>query len=637
METIPKREPSLDTQASDASKIQAPGTAGEPAKKAAAPLRDRILKAGLFVLIAHFCVKASGFVMQWTMVNSYGDQGFVISDVFTVVYDTVLGTAFMIGEQCLAPAYLPLFTQARDKEGESRAWDYTSTLFNLQFIILIITIAVLMLKPAMVIGTLTQWDSPHVKFTTTAKKEVSGDLLSATPEGYTVRTDEGAVIVYKTEELSEPAKLDKEMADRIERKHMAETMLFWMAPGLLGMSLASLSYVLLNGYKEFFFAAFGDAVLKLSVLAGALLGAFIGRDWRFIALGGVLGGTAKLVTHLCALGVARLRQYRIKLNLRDPYVREFALLVLPLLAGIVLSRWRDAVLVNVLTAKPKLPSYIKMARQITDVISFLIPYTLSIALLPYFCDISARDDRKQLGEVLTRIIKMLVWFFVPVTIVLAFAALPVGLVVFGGKQVGAAEGKYVASAIELYSLQLPFLAVEMMVMQAFFSSRRTIAPTIAGLVFSTIAALVPYYMYQNGMLPGEMDLLVAVALAIVIARALKAITLVGLLQSTVPVLPAADAFQFSARIAIVGGTAAVAAWQTSHVAAKVFAFGGENVPQLKKHLGHGLECLAVAGVGGAVYLVLSVLLKMDEPRLFWQWTQEKLKRRRPAEPLASAP
>jgi len=53
---------------------------------------------------------------------------------------------------------------------------------------------------------------------------------------------------------------------------------------------------------------------------------------------------------------------------------------------------------NVLTTKEGLPTYFKMGRDIIGGIGFLIPYTLSIALLPFFCDLSHRDDRQQLGK-----------------------------------------------------------------------------------------------------------------------------------------------------------------------------------------------------------------------------------------------
>jgi hypothetical protein len=38
-----------------------------------------------------------------------------------------------------------------------------------------------------------------------------------------------------------------------------------LGPAVIGLSLGSTTYVLLNGYKRFFLAAFGDAVWKFAV------------------------------------------------------------------------------------------------------------------------------------------------------------------------------------------------------------------------------------------------------------------------------------------------------------------------------------------------------------------------------------
>src|SRR5438552_1646858 len=82
------------------------------------------------------CKLIFGYLMQYFIVNKY-QNGYVISDVFSAVYEVVLGTAFYIGEQCLEPAALPVFTHAMKKDGEERAWRYASSIFNLQFIILV--------------------------------------------------------------------------------------------------------------------------------------------------------------------------------------------------------------------------------------------------------------------------------------------------------------------------------------------------------------------------------------------------------------------------------------------------------------------------------------------------------------------
>jgi len=584
-------------------------------------LGDRIIKAGLAVLLAHACKLICGYLMQYFIVNKY-QNGYVISDVFSAVYDVVLGTAFYVGEQCLEPAALPVFTQVMNREGEARAWRYASSIFNLQFIILVLTIGALYLWPTQIIGAFTQWDPPNVVVKTTDGRKIEGTLTAVDGEGYTLLVNEKETRVALAD-VSNAKELPtaKDLRDKIDRREMSRDMMPWVAPGLLGMSLASLTYMLLNGYKEFFFAAFGDAVLKLAIMAGAMVGAAISNmDWRFVAVGAVVGGVAKLVTHSVALGFRRLKHYRFVIDLKDPYVLEFFWLVLPLLAGILLSRFRDAIVFNVQTAKANLPTYFNLGKRLTDGISFVIPYTLSIAMLPFFCDISARDDRKQLGDVLTRIVRMLIWFFVPISIILAAAAMPVTLSLYAGDKFGAAEAGYVSLVLRFFCLQLPFLSIEMMVMQAFFSSRRTIAPTVIGFVFSMLAGIVPYVLMRRGYLGTTLEILVGLAVSLVAARVLKALVLIALLKRTVPVLPLTQSIGFLLRVGIAGFGSGLCAWAASHL-----------VPPLALRILHTPRIANIASVivisaaGAIVYLGVSLALRMEEPRQMLQWTKEKVK------------
>jgi len=480
---------------------------------------------------------------------------------------------------------MPVFTTARDKEGEARAWRYTSVLFNLQFIIVLALTALLILFPVPIIGLFTEWGS---------------DKLQNNPEIQ-------------------------------DRRTLALLMLPYVAPALIGMSLASLTYWVLMGYKQFFFAAFGDALLKFSILGGALAGAALGRgDWHFIAWGIVAGGTLKLLLHLAVMGHRRLRLYRPTLDLRDPYVRDFFLLVLPLLLGIFVSLFRDVMMKKLQTVVPGLPTYFTQGRGVADTVNFLVPFSLSIALLPFFCDIAARDDRAQLGRLLTQTIRMVVWFFVPVCVVLAVAALPLCLLLYRGEKIGLTEAGYSALVMKLFCIQMPFLAVEMLVNQAFFSSRRMIAPTAVGAVLSLLAPAVAYWLVEGCGVGEITHILLVVSLCLVLARVLKSFILIGLLKWTVPVLPLGETAAYALRLLLAGGGTAAAALGAQWLYEGPLRFLDKALHSAR--LGNACEALLIGLAGAAVYLALSLLLKMEEPRLCWQWTREKLRRRgaRPA-------
>ena len=526
------------------------------------------------MLVPHLIIKAAGLFANYFIPNYYDKA---IAEVFKVINDSVLNVAFLIGEQCLAPAYLPVFTRARDEHGEARAWRFTSILFNLQLLILLGFVACFIFYPEVFVDWLTEWKG--------------GD-----PE-------------------------------KMERRALFLKMLPFAAPGLIGMSLASLTYVVLNGYKEFFYAAFGDSVLKLSVLGGACAGVLLkSTDWRFVAGGAVAGGTLKLATHLLALGWRRIRQYRLTFKLSDPYVKAFVLLVLPLLVGVVFSQGRDQVITKALTSQANLKLYFSQGRNIADTIQFIVPYTLSIALLPFFCDLSAREDNARLGAVLTQIIRMLAWFFVPVAIALAAASFPLAQALYEGKKFNGDDIVYSALVSRIFALQLPFIATEIMVMQAFFSSRRVIAPTVLGIIFSTLSAGVSYYCVTQGIVTSAAAILTLVGFSLVLARILKALLLVVLLRRSVPVLPVAESMGFVLRIFLAAGVAGAAAFAASKLNFfdNLVAGGGRWSGKALQLFHAGIIAAATFGV----FTVCSLALKLEEPRQMYAWTREKFKRRR---------
>lgn len=546
--------------------------------KPAKGLGDRILKASGAVFLASIVLKLVGFFIKNVIPNHYG---LAVSDVFSVVNDNVLNTAFQFGEQCLGPAYMPVFSVAQEKEGEPRAWRFTSVVINLQILILFALMAAMIFFPEPIIGLFTQWDSA---------------------------------------ELLNDAKAQ-------ERRGMAGQMLPYVAPALLGMSLASLTYWILVSYKKFFFAAFGDALLKLSILGGALIGAKISPgNWRALAAGAVAGGSLKLLLHLAVLGRARLQYYQPAINLKDTYFRESLVLVVPLLTGIFVSRYRDAVMGNVLTNAAGLPTLFSMGRGNIDSVHFLIPLSLSIALLPYFCDISARNDNAQLGKLLTQTIRMVAWFFVPLSIVLAASANSICLMLYSGKTITPEMAGLAALVMKIFCIQLTFLAVETMAMQAFFSSRRMIAPTVAGVIFSVLAASTAYLVVVKGGMTDATQIAMTVALCLVLMRVFKSIVLVALLKTTVPVLPFAETAGYFAKLLLASGFAAAAAWGAQLLFAGPLSGVLKAIPGARMR--YGSEAILIGVAGAIVYLILSLVLRMDEPRLCLQWTKEKLKQRK---------
>jgi peptidoglycan biosynthesis protein MviN/MurJ (putative lipid II flippase) len=534
------------------------------------PVGERIVRAGIAVFIAHACFKLLGFV-----------QFFVVGGVAaTPTWETVYGFAFtgvvfsvfLIGEELIGPALLPVFTGVKERQSEGAAWRVANTLWTFQLLILLAAVAALMLVPQLLTRWLTYWDPVH----------------------------------------------DHEYFD------LAVGGLRWMAPALLGFSLGSTTYMLLNGYKKFFLAAFGDAVWKAGVLLAVGLGmGWLGFSWRALALGVVAGSLGKLVTHLVGLR-GKLRMFRPCIDAKNPEFRAMLRLMAPLLLGIVFAKVRD--FYNHITVLSSLEAggLIKAnayGRKLFEAISMMVPYTLSIAMFPFFCDLVARNSQEHLGEILTKSGRMLLVVFLPVAMVfVVYSHVLVQLLVIG--EFSAADARLAGVSMACYTLVLPAAGLEMMLMQAFFAHRRMWLVTGIGMLFSLLSIMISYVGIIHFHAAGARALLV-VALGFVISRTLKALALTAFLKQSVPLFPARETGWFLFRLTLVGAVATAAVYGLFHGWDAIL-----GTPDDKIALAGKLVAGIIAAAGG--YLLSVWIMRIREPleMLQWAWARARGGRKR---------
>jgi murein biosynthesis integral membrane protein MurJ len=526
---------------------------------------ERIIKATMSVFIAHLCFKVLGFA-----------QFFVIGGVTETVqweciygfaFDGVIFSLFLIGEELIGPALLPVFIDEKEKNSEEAAWLLANTLLTFQLIILGITVLVLYLFPE----ALTRW----ITYFNADKKKENFELAV-----------QGVRL---------------------------------MAPALICFSLGSTTYILLNGYKKFFLAAFGDAVWKAFVLISVVIGVqFFGLSWKALVFGVVFGSVTKLITHLVGL-VHQLHFFRPSLNLSNPAFKKMLLLMLPLFIGIVFAKGRD--FYNNITVLSSLDTdgLIKAnayGRKLFQGFAMIIPYALSIAMFPFFCELVSKDNKEKLGEILTISGRMLLVIFVPMSlVVIIYGPELVKLLVMG--KFSQEDAHLAGISMACYSLVLPAYGLEMLLMQAFFARKKMYLITFVGIACSAFSILISYLGVIKFGASGATALII-IASGYVLCRTLKTIILIAVLKQAVPMFKWRESCSFFIRLTIVGVTAAAAVW----LAFRLFD-AGIGVP-VKKNM---LILKLVFGGGMAVFVFLAgtLLLKIREPLEMWNWGLKKLK------------
>jgi peptidoglycan biosynthesis protein MviN/MurJ (putative lipid II flippase) len=530
----------------------------------------RILRAAFVVGIAHVFVKLFGIIQARALAHYFGATA--VTDMYLFVFDGIIMTLFLVGEEIVGPAFLPVFKEHLDKDEESQGWAVASAVMQVMLLFLLLAIGLMIAFP----------EAPVRFFAWMSGKEISPGRVA-----------------------------------------LSSRFLQGMAPALLGISIGSLTYIILNGYTRFFWAAFGDASLKIVVIVSILVGgatavsnireltpqqagawqrarsdlhvdspdellragadvqalgvtaaqadALVAAGWlesvaqeyhttdadadlstaplmdaaaaqtddgfagRWLVLGVLLAGFAKLLTHLAALG-AKLRHIHWRGVLRSPAFKTVLILAAPLIIGVFVARARDLINnygVLIPLEDQGIATANNFGRKIFTSLGWLIPYAVSIAMFPYFCEMVDRKDDKAMGRFLDQSYALTMFFFLPIAAVVAVCSLPIARLLFESGRFSLEDAKLAAVANAIYTLVLPAYALEYLYMQAFFSKRRMIAITIIGIVFSTLSIAVSLVAVRVFGL-GGVYAIAAVAAGYVISRMLKTVVLGSYLRRFVP-------------------------------------------------------------------------------------------------------
>jgi peptidoglycan biosynthesis protein MviN/MurJ (putative lipid II flippase) len=188
-----------------------------------------------------------------------------------------------------------------------------------------------------------------------------------------------------------------------------------------------------------------------------------------------------------------------------------------------------------------------------------VPTTLSIAAFPFFCEMAARGERAVFGDFITKTGRQLLALFLPFAAVIAVLSEPLTGFVFGGGKFDFISVQRTALAMACYTFALPAVAVETILMKAFFASRRTVAVSVLGIVFSTLSMFISWggsrFFREN-----ELLVLGVIAGGFALTRWMKTASLVVLFRRSAPAFPAAETVSFLIRLVLASAVIAGAAY-----------------------------------------------------------------------------
>lgn len=430
--------------------------------KSAGQIGRRIFRATGALMIIQVILKFFGLIEKMILGHLFGTT--YLTDAYMTARDV---SAYMLQfvDNVLMHSFVPVFIQRMRESGEKDAWRFASTIINL-LLILVGGIALMgiFFTPQILPFFVPNW-------------------------------------------FAHPGKYDPQLIP------LTIQLTRYMLVAMIFLAVTSLTYSLLNSYKQFALPASGDFALKGVVLVAALLFAKEYGPYA-LALGFVVGAVAKLLLHSVGIG-KRFLLYRPVIDVKHPGLRRFGLLIWPLFIGMGISIFRQIMDQRFSShlAEGGIAS-IKFARQLTDTPVTIFSLAFGIALFPFLADIAVAGDKARLRAMLMTATRMMFLIFMPLATMIIILREPIVFAVFG------ANAQKTAAPLQVFALGMIFGALETIVLQFFYAMSNTLWPMLIA------ALLVPLHIATVYLGIFEFNLgAVSLALALLIYKGSKVVVL----------------------------------------------------------------------------------------------------------------
>jgi putative peptidoglycan lipid II flippase len=389
----------------------------------------------------------------------------------------------------------------------------------------------------------------------------------------------------------------------------ATDLLMITAPALFFLSLFAVLSGLLYALRRFTWPAFAASVFNGTIVLVTLI--FAGSlGITAAALGWLVGAVVQL-----ALQAPGLRDAHLSVKLRGvlahPGVRRIGWLYLPVMASLALD-----VLVNrpfsyhlaSSTGEGSI-SYMTWATTLIQFPQGLVAIAISVAILPTLSrQTASAGSSAAFKTTLGQGLRLATVLIIPATVGLFVLARPVVGLIFEHGEFNRTDTAFTALALRLYLLGLPFAAIDLLLVFAFYARQNTLTPALIGLislvVYMVVAIfLLPWYSFFALMIADSVKFVVHTGIsAWLLGRAMGGYgqqRLIITLARTTVAAAGMGALTFGAALLL------------------------DHALPLTGTAAHTIIVMASGGVGLVSFAALAAWLGLDE----WRWLRDLIRQR----------
>lgn len=376
----------------------------------------KVIRAAWVIGLATMLSRVFGYLRDGVIAYMYGAG--MSADAFFVAFRIPNLLRRLFGEGTLTMAFIPVFTEYRERHGEKEAKELADLAFTLLTIILImITVLGIVAAP---------W------------------IISVLAPGFN---------------------------DQPEKFSLAVDLSRLMFPYVLLVCLVALAMGVLNTLRHFFSPAFSPVILNVVMIIAALgFSRFFERPIVALAIGVVVAGVMQILFQLPFLKKFN-HLPRPRFNFNHPGIKQIGLMMIPAILG--LAVYNLNVLVSTTLASlvsDGAVSFLYYADRLMELPLGVFAIAFGTAVMPSMASLAAKKQFQQLIDTLSFALRMVFYIILPASAGLIVLRVPIISILFERGQFDAQATAKTADALLYYCLGLWA-----------FSSVRILVPTFYAL------------------------------------------------------------------------------------------------------------------------------------------------------------
>ena len=397
-----------------------------------------------------------GFLRDLVIAMQFGATA--AADAFFVAFRIPNVQRKILGEGAITAAFIPIFSEIRNRKGEQEAWKMTANLLNILLTVL-----------------------------------VTSSLALATFAPF-------VIMIFAPGFIDTPDKFD-----------LTVLLTQWMAPYLLFIGLAVFCMGILNTYNIFALPAISPALLNICMIAGALI---ISPQLEIpilgLAIGVLVGGFLQFVIQLPAVTRCGFK-FIPSTQWKSAEVVRISKLMIPAILG--LAVYELNMLVDTLLAS-LLPegsiSYLYYGNRLVQLPLGVFGVAIGVAILPVLSNQVAKKDFPEMISTITFGIRLILFITIPATLGLILLRFPIVNTLWERGEFVRMTTEGTSIALLYYSLGLCAFCGVKVIIPAFYSLQDTKTPAKIG-IYSMILNIILNLILMGPLKHGGLALATSIA------------------------------------------------------------------------------------------------------------------------------